>query len=203
MFGVLGGAVPCLVTTEADGVEFKLPESLVIVEYINDLTSDSIFANASAQDRAVSRYIVERYSQLVQPQYVATALRREASALPALKQALVDFNSLLKDHDKGKGSFVQGAERFGYADLNIAPFVARILSASKHGLLPKAETEGAKRIDEEVEGGEVGLERVKQWWEAVKGVEVWGKVWEEEKYLDVLRKGLARRESEAKEAAGK
>lgn len=182
--------VPVLVTTQGEQ-EFKLPESLVIVEYINDLTNGAIFTSTSPQHRATSRYIVERYSQLVQPQYAATALRRDASALPALKQALVDFNSLLKDHDVGKGPFVQGEEKFGYADLNIAPFVARVLSASSNGLLPESEEPGVERVDEEVDEGVEGLERVKRWWEAVKGVKVWGEVWAEEKYVETLKKRLA------------
>ncbi|TKY90248.1 hypothetical protein EX895_000246 [Sporisorium graminicola] len=187
--------VPVLVTTKGE-TEFKLPESLVIVEYINDITGNAIFTSSSPQHRATARYIVERYSQLVQPQYVATVLRREASALPALKAALVDFNTLLKDHDAGTGAFVQGEDKFGYADLNIAPFVARVLSASKHGLLPESDEQGVKRIDEEVDAGAEGLERVKRWWDAVQAVKAWGEVWDEQKYLAPLKKRLAAIEAE-------
>ncbi|SJX65326.1 uncharacterized protein SRS1_15596 [Sporisorium reilianum f. sp. reilianum] len=179
--------VPVLVST-SEGREFKLPESLVIVEYINDV-SNKIFTSSNPQHRARSRYIVERYAQLVQPQYVATALRRDASALPALKSALVAFNDLLKEHDtEGKGDFIQGEDRFGYADLNIAPFVARILSASRNACLPDAQ---GRRIDDEVEEGAEGLERVKAWWDAVQTVKVWAEVWDEGQYLAPLKKRLA------------
>lgn len=183
--------MPVLVSEDPDNA-FKLPESLVIVEYVHDLTS-SIFASSfTPLQKASSRYVVERYAQLVQPHYISTALKRDASALPALRAGLVEFNRLLRDHDAGKGPFVLGEEEFGYADLNVAPFVARILSASSHGLLPKSET-GEKKIDEELEEGAEGLERVKKWWEAVQGVEAWQKVWVEDKYVAVLKKGLAQR----------
>ncbi len=171
---------------------FKLPESLVIVEYVHDLTSAIFAPSFTALQKASSRYVVERYSQLVQPHYVSTALKRDASALPALRAGLIEFNALLRDHDAGKGPFVLGQERFGYADLNIAPFVARILSASRHDLLPASET-GEKKIDQELEQGADGLERVKRWWDAVQRVEAWKHVWVEDKYVGVLRKGLAQR----------
>lgn len=182
--------VPVLVTTDG-GDEFKLPESLVIVEYVADLVgADVFFASTAPRFKATSRYLVERYMQLVQPHYFASAVRREAAALAKLRDGLIEFNSLLKSFDDGsnKGAFIQGTDRFGYADLNIAPFVARVLSVSRHGLNP--EWEGTP-IHQEVEQGADGFERLKRWWEAVQKVEAWNQVWVEDKYIEVLSKGLA------------
>lgn len=179
--------VPVLVVEDS----YKLPESLVIVEYIEDLTG-SIFSSKDATFKASSRYLVERYQQLVQTQYVATALKRDASALPALKDGLKEINALFTQFDTGKGKFILGADKFGYADLNIAPFVARILSLSQHGLMP--DPEGGKQgkdIHEEVEGGSEGFEKLSSWWKAVQAEEAWKKVWVEEKYLEPFRKNFA------------
>lgn len=183
--------VPVLVIDDS----YKLPESLVIVEYIEDLTG-AIFTDKSAQFKASSRYLVERYQQLVQPQYVATALRREASAMGALRDGLKEINSLFTQFDGDKkGKFILGADTFGYADLNIAPFVARILSLSQHGLMPKPEGEAGqtteREIHEQVEQASEGFERLSAWWKAVQEEDAWKKVWVEEKYLEPFRARLA------------
>lgn len=113
--------------------------------------------------------------------------------MTGIKNGLREFNSLLLSSETGKGKFILGAGKFGYADLNIAPFVARILSASKHGFITGKD--GEKSVHEELEKGE-GLERVKDWWNAVEAEEVWKKVWDEEKYLGPLKKGVAKRRAE-------
>ncbi|EST08595.1 Glutathione S-transferase, N-terminal [Kalmanozyma brasiliensis GHG001] len=178
--------VPVLVSEENDH-QFKLPESLVIVEYIHDLTS-SIFTSTSPAHKATSRYVVERYAQLVQPHYYAAAILRDEAAVGKLREGLRSFNDLLESFDQGKGDFVLGEERFGYADLNIVPFVGRILSISKHGLLP--EREGNKVYDEVHAGGE-GFGRLKRWWDAVEQTEAWQKVWDEQGYLEPVKRKLA------------
>ncbi|SPO32794.1 uncharacterized protein UTRI_05696_B [Ustilago trichophora] len=190
--------VPVLVTDVGSEDEFKLPESLVIVEYINDLTSSLFPSSSSPQFRAGSRYIVERYIQLVQPHYISTALRGDATCLPSLRAGLIEFNTLLQSFDskqKRKGNFIQSQTNFGYADLNIAPFIARILSASKHGILPQSELGGHIPIHTEIEQGVDGLERIKSWWDSVETVEAWQKVWNEEAYLEPAKRMVAQREA--------
>lgn len=191
--------MPVLVTDPEGTTEFKLPESLVIVEYVDELTSHSIFQTTDARFKATSRYIVERYAQLVQPHFMAVLFKRDPSLLPALREGLVEFNSLLAAHDAvGKtGPFIQGADRFGYADLCVVPFVARLLSGSKHNLLPKADNgpEDAKGIHAEVSQGAPGLERIKKWWDAIQGVQAWNSVWDEETVIEAFRRRLAKLDS--------
>lgn len=190
--------------------EMALPESLVIVEYISDLCSaapdakGSIFpAGSNARFKAQSRYIVERYTQLVHSHYAAAQFRGDASALPLLKAGLVEFNNLLLQHDSAShsedGPFIQGSKHFAYADLNIAPFVARLLSSSANDLLPKS-TDGATPLHVELEQNSK-LERVRKWWHAVQQVDAWKKVWQEEKYLEGTRKMFAMRQAAATAAA--
>ncbi|SPO30232.1 uncharacterized protein UTRI_05696 [Ustilago trichophora] len=191
--------VPVLVTNPESSTEFKLPESLVIVEYIHDLTSTPnssiIFPSSSTpESRAISRYIVERYMQLVQPHYISTALRGESSALALLRQGLVEFNSLLKTFDsvEKSGDFIQAENVFSYADLNIAPFIARILSASKHDILPNP-NHAINKIHQDVQQGTHGFERIQKWWNAVQNLDVWKNVWIEQAYLEPARKMIAKR----------
>ncbi|GAC77505.1 hypothetical protein PANT_26d00083 [Moesziomyces antarcticus T-34] len=179
--------VPVLVSTR-DNVEFKLPESLVIVEYIHDL-SGRIFASDDAQHRAVSRYIVQRYEQLVQPHYYAAAINSQSESVGALLEGLKQFSALLGTFDPATrgGAYIQGGTRFAYADLGVAPFVARILSVSREGLLPKTDAPAVH----EAFASDPALARLNEWWSAVQTEPAWNKVWDEAKYLAPFKRRLA------------
>lgn len=179
--------VPVLVTTR-DGKEFKLPESQVIVEYVQDL-GGNIFASTDAQHRATARYIVERYTQLVQPHYYPATFQSKPEAVVALLDGLENFNALLEsfDPEPRAGAFIQGQDRFAYADLSIAPFFARILSTSQDGLFPKTDRQ---TVQDAVQSDEK-LKRLNEWWQAIKAVDTWNKVWDEAEFLATLKRNMA------------
>lgn len=180
-------SVPVLVTT-GDAKDFKLPESQVIVEYVQDLTG-GIFASTDAQHRAAARYIVERYTQLVQPHYYPATFQSKPEAVVALINGLEQFNALLEsfDPEPRSGPFVQGETSFAYADLNIAPFFARILSTSQDGLFPKT---GGQSVHDAVQS-DAKLARVNEWWNAIQRVDTWNKVWDEAEFLRTLKRNMA------------
>lgn len=168
--------------------EFKLPESQVIVEYLADaLPNNQIFPASAPRQKAWARYLVERYMQLVTAHYFSVVFKQDFDAQPKLVDGLKQFGDLL-----GEGPFVQGA-KFGYTDLHIAPFMGRILSVSKHDMFPTDPnaTIPVKPIHKEVEENP-DLARIKQWWSAVEAHPAWKAVWDEEAYLEPLRKHLTK-----------
>jgi stringent starvation protein A len=106
------GKVPVL--EEAD---FVLPESAVIMEYLEERFPEPPLWPVDPAERAVGRLLVERFDELSRPYY---ALRRgEEEARERLDAELAGLASLLASR-----SFLTGRE-FGLADAAYLPWILR------------------------------------------------------------------------------
>jgi glutathione S-transferase len=106
------GRVPVL--EEGD---FILPESAVIIEYLEERYPEPPLWPADPAERAAGRLLVERFDQLSRPYY---ALRRgEEDARARLDTELTGLDSLLNGR-----SFLTGRE-FGLADAAYLPWILR------------------------------------------------------------------------------
>ncbi len=106
------GQVPIL---EED--DFVMPESAVIMEYLEERYPEPPLWPADPAERAAGRLLVERFDQLSRPYY---ALRRgDEEARSELHERLNDLDSLLM-----MTAFLTGRE-FGIADAAYLPWVLR------------------------------------------------------------------------------
>jgi stringent starvation protein A len=106
------GKVPVL---EED--DFVVPESAVIMEYLEERYPEPPLWPADPAGRAAGRLLVERFDQLSRPYY---ALRRgDEEARSKLQERLIDLESLLM-----MNAFLTGPE-FGIADAAYLPWILR------------------------------------------------------------------------------
>jgi glutathione S-transferase len=105
------GRVPVL---EED--DFVLPESAVIMEYLEERYPEPPLWPADPAERAAGRLLVDRFDQLSRPYY---ALRRGEDARDRLDAELTRLDSLLADRP-----FLTGHE-FGLADAAYLPWILR------------------------------------------------------------------------------
>ena len=106
------GKVPVL---EED--DFVVPESAVIMEYLEERYPEPPLWPADPAGRAAGRLLVERFDQLSRPYY---ALRRgDEEARSKLQERLIDLGSLLM-----MNAFLTGPE-FGIADAAYLPWILR------------------------------------------------------------------------------
>ena len=106
------GRVPVL---EDDG--FVLPESAVIMEYLEDRYAEPPLWPADPAERAAGRLLVERFDRLSSPYY---ALRRgDEGARPRLDERLAELDALLEERP-----FLTGRE-LGLADAAYLPWILR------------------------------------------------------------------------------
>jgi glutathione S-transferase len=106
------GKVPVL---EEDG--FVLPESAVIMEYLEQRYPEPPLWPADAAERAAGRLLVFRFDRLSSPYY---ALRRgDEAARPRLEERLAELDALLEGQP-----FLTGRE-FGLADAAYLPWILR------------------------------------------------------------------------------
>jgi RNA polymerase-associated protein len=107
------GRVP--VIEEDDGL--PLPESAVIMEFLEERYPEPALLPPDPADRAAARLLVFRDKDLTGPYY---ALRRgEDGAREELDEALGKFDALL-----GKQPYLSGSE-YGLADIALVPWVLR------------------------------------------------------------------------------
>jgi glutathione S-transferase len=106
------GKVPVL-----EEEDFVLPESIVIMEYLEERYPEPPLWPADPAERAAGRLLVERFDELSRPYY---ALRRgEESARERLDEELALLDSLLAGRP-----FLTGRE-FGLADAAFLPWILR------------------------------------------------------------------------------
>jgi glutathione S-transferase len=106
------GRVPVL---EDDA--FVLPESVVIMEYLEERYPEPPLWPADPAERAAGRLLVERFDRLSSPYY---ALQRgDESARPRLDERLAELDALLEERP-----FLTGRE-FGLADAAYLPWILR------------------------------------------------------------------------------
>ena len=108
------GKVPVL---EEDG-GFVLPESVVIMEYLEDRYPEPPLRPADPAERALSRLLVEQFDERLGDAYYAIR-RRETGAEQALAARMERLDSMLEGR-----SFLSGAE-YGLADIAYLPWVLR------------------------------------------------------------------------------
>jgi glutathione S-transferase len=107
------GRVPVL---EEDG-GFILPESAVIMEYLEERFPEPALLPADAAERALARLRIERFDDLSSPYY---AVRRgDESAGPRLEEALAGLDAALEAQP-----FLSGRE-YGLADIAYVPWILR------------------------------------------------------------------------------
>jgi glutathione S-transferase len=106
------GRVPVL---EDDAL--VLPESVVIMEYLEERYPEPPLWPADAAERAAGRLLVERFDRLSTPYY---ALRRgDEGARPKLEERLSELDSVLEQR-----AFLTG-RGFGLADIAYVPWILR------------------------------------------------------------------------------
>ena len=123
------GRVPVL---EEDA--FVLPESAVIMEYLEERYPEPPLWPADPAERARGRLLVERFDAVSRPYY---ALRRgDQSATEELHERLNDLDSLLASRP-----YLTGLQ-FGLADAAYLPWILRAREALGVDLEPHAELSG-------------------------------------------------------------
>ncbi|KAF8979566.1 hypothetical protein BGZ46_005274 [Entomortierella lignicola] len=151
------GQVPALKINDKD----IILESLFVAEYVADLHPESGLLPTDPLLRAKTRYLIHHYGARVQPVYHKAAFTTDPTESAKHREELLveleKFNKLLEDaNPKGeKGPYFLG-EKFTFADLAIAPFLARFFLLSEYN--------GSKdfNIEETPQ-----LERFLKWKEAV------------------------------------
>ncbi|EPQ28205.1 uncharacterized protein PFL1_04033 [Pseudozyma flocculosa PF-1] len=189
--------VPTLVVDDKKPDQFNLPESMVIVEFVSDLfdpvSTGNTIHSKDPKVRADSRYIVERFAQLVVGSYMSAALKQDVVAFNELVQGLRTFNELILERSS-QGPFIKG-DKFTFADIGIAPIFGRILTVSKTNLFPSSAD--AAPIHELLEK-DASLARVKTWWEAVSARPSWQKTYDEKLIVDMFTKRIQGAQQQAK-----
>jgi glutathione S-transferase len=117
------GTVPVL--EEDNG--FILPESRVIIEYLEDRFPEPALFPPDAQERAEVRYAFERFDAFSTPMY--RARRDEEGAVDEFNEQLAKLDGLLAEHD-----YIVGNE-FTAADIAYVPWVLR---AELYGFEPRS-----------------------------------------------------------------
>jgi stringent starvation protein A len=110
---------------------FVLPESAVIMEYLDERYPEPPLWPADPAERALGRLLVDRFDRLSRPYY---ALRRgDDEAAAKLHEQLSDLDALLAGRP-----FLTGRE-FGLADIAYLPWILRARSSLGIDLEPHPE----------------------------------------------------------------
>ncbi len=108
-----GGRVPVL-----DEGGFILPESVVIMEYLEECYPEPALLPADPADRAVSRLLVERFDRLGDP-YYDLYFARQAGTAERVESALATLDARLEAFP------FLGGGTYGLADIAYIPWVLR------------------------------------------------------------------------------
>ncbi|KAF9275294.1 hypothetical protein BGZ68_010892 [Mortierella alpina] len=127
------GQVPALKINDKDVIF----ESLIVAEYIADLHPESGLISADALQRAQTRYIIQHWGNHVQSVIHKASITVDPTESAKLRQEVIKelekVNVLLEKAARkavdATGPFFLG-ERFTFADLAIAPFLARFFLIS-------------------------------------------------------------------------
>ena len=107
------GRVPVI---EEDG--FLLPESAVIMEYLEERYPEPALLPADAAERALARLLVERFDRLGGPYYQVR--RGDESARGDLEARLAELDALLEERP------FLGGRAYGLADIAYLPWIVRV-----------------------------------------------------------------------------
>ncbi|KAF9566380.1 hypothetical protein EC968_003785 [Mortierella alpina] len=127
------GQVPALKINDKDVIY----ESLIVAEYIADLHPESGLLSTDPLQRAQSRYIIQHWGNHVQSVIHKASVTLDATESAKLRQEIIKelekVNVLLEKASRTAmdtaGPFFLGG-RFTFADLAIAPFLARFFLIS-------------------------------------------------------------------------
>lgn len=146
---------------DADG--FKLIESAVIVQYLDDKfpTSGNLLIPQLASEKAICRLFIDCFEKTMSPLSISMLKASgDSVAIEKLQQtipvALKTMNKYLECNGHESGPFILG-DRFSFAEVMVAPFIQR--------LLPVASSFCSINMMEECD--KAGCSQLKQWMEAV------------------------------------
>ena len=125
------GRVPVL---EEDAL--VLPESVVIMEYLDERYPEPPLWPDDAAERALARILVERFYRLSDPYYKVR--RGDETARGDLETRLGELDGLLEERP-----YLTGA-RYGFADIAYFPWIARVEHSSFPALVDWVERLGRR-----------------------------------------------------------
>ncbi|KAI5476800.1 hypothetical protein MNV49_007257 [Pseudohyphozyma bogoriensis] len=121
------------VGADEDPANVRIPESHVILELVADLYKDSpkSILPETPVSRAEARYFIERFNQVVWSKTYPILASGDKSGVPDIIKGLEEISGLLQRHP---GPFFLG-EKLSIAEVGVAPFLGRLLTFGKAGVL--------------------------------------------------------------------
>ncbi|KAL1695274.1 thioredoxin-like protein [Schizophyllum commune] len=155
----------------------KIAESLVIIDFFNELAPNHPLLPSDPVLRAKARFFIESFSSRFFPQWFAAVLKGEG--FEKLWDALEGLQALLPK--AGGGKYAVG-EEYTLADVAVAPFFARLEVALREDVGGFAEGEGPKAYKVLTE--DARFARWREYFANLKERESYKKTWDEEKYKE-------------------
>jgi glutathione S-transferase len=136
----------------------KIAESLVLIEFVNDLAPEKGLLPTDPVKRAKARFFIEAFSsKFGAPWFAAISKGEDPSAiLPAL-------DTLIELLPKDPNAYAVG--EFSLADAAVIPFLARAFAALKNDV--GSYDEGKRKALYDIIQGEVKYERLRQYYALV------------------------------------
>jgi glutathione S-transferase len=121
----------------------KIPESLVIIDFIADLFPSSTLLPKDPVERAKVRLFIDAVSSKFSPGYVAIIFDSAGDKAPSAFEKFFSGVKALQELLSAEGAFAVGNE-FTLADISILPFIARAELILTNNFGPYPEGEGTK-----------------------------------------------------------
>ncbi|GAA6001301.1 glutathione S-transferase family protein [Rhodotorula paludigena] len=134
------------VGAEGDQDTVYIPESGVLLELVADLYSESGLSPKDPVKRAEARYYAQRFQDIVNAPLGQLLYQGKADAASSLFKGVSEWQQFLARYP---GPFLLG-EQVTIGDLAVAPFIGRLFSVAKAGLVP-AEVNDKLTTDAEFE----------------------------------------------------
>ncbi|KAL1703252.1 thioredoxin-like protein, partial [Schizophyllum commune] len=150
----------------------KLAESLVIIDFFNELAPNHPLLPSDPVLRARARFFIESFSSRFFPQWFAAVLKGEG--FDNLWDALEGLQALLPKSDHGKYAV---GEEYTLSDVAVAPFFARLEVALREDVGGFAEGEGPKAYTVLTE--DARFARWREYFANLKERESFKKTWDE------------------------
>ncbi|KAL1679659.1 glutathione S-transferase [Schizophyllum commune] len=159
----------------------KLAESLVIIDFFNELAPNHPLLPSDPVLRAKARFFIESFSSRFFPQWFAAVLKGEG--FEKLWDALEGLQALLPTSgDTTSGGKYAVGEEYTLADVAVAPFFARLEVALREDVGGFAEGEGPKAYKVLTE--DARFARWREYFANLKERESFKKTWDEDKYKE-------------------
>ncbi|KAF9095447.1 hypothetical protein BGX23_000500 [Mortierella sp. AD031] len=157
------GQVPALKVDDKD----IILESLFVAEYIADLHPEAGLLPKDPLQRAQTRYLIHHWGARTQPAQHKATFTTDAAEAATFRAALIveleKVNTLLLnvhrvEGDNASGPFFLG-DKFTFADLALAPFLARFFLMGEYNDLKKVTKEEFPQLERFLEWKEAVLAR--------------------------------------------